>query len=54
MSGSGAVTFARKPSGWPFYSEYVSAHLRGEFPGLVSYMRLVDYIPQYYFVRSYP
>jgi hypothetical protein len=28
-----------------FYTEYVCVHLRGEFPGLVSYTRFVDYIP---------
>ncbi len=28
-----------------YYLEHVCAHLRGEFPGLVSYKRFVDYIP---------
>ncbi|MBE0698878.1 MAG: IS982 family transposase [Anaerolineaceae bacterium] len=28
-----------------YYLEHVSIHLRGEFPGLVSYKRFVDYIP---------
>lgn len=28
-----------------YYLEYVLLHLRGEFPGLVSYTRFVDYIP---------
>jgi hypothetical protein len=28
-----------------FYREYVCVHLRGEFPGLVSYTRFVDFIP---------
>lgn len=28
-----------------YYLEYVLAHLRGEFPGLVSYTRFVDFIP---------
>jgi hypothetical protein len=28
-----------------YYSEYVLHHLRGEFPGLVSYTRFVDFIP---------
>jgi hypothetical protein len=28
-----------------YYLEYVSVHQRGEFPGLVSYKRFVDYIP---------
>ncbi len=36
-----------------FYSEYVSAHPRCMFPGLVSYKRFVDYIPQYHFVNSF-
>lgn len=28
-----------------FYSEYVCHHLHGEFPGLVSYTRFVEYMP---------
>ena len=28
-----------------YYCEYVLRHLRGEFPGLVSYTRFVDFIP---------
>src|SRR5689334_17176012 len=28
-----------------FYMEYVCVHLRGEFPGLVSYTRFVEFIP---------
>jgi hypothetical protein len=28
-----------------YYLEYVLPHLRGEFPGLVSYTRFVDFIP---------
>ncbi len=28
-----------------FYTEYVCVHLRAEFPGLVSYTRLVELIP---------
>jgi hypothetical protein len=28
-----------------YYLEYVVPHLQGEFPGLVSYKRFVDYIP---------
>lgn len=28
-----------------YYLEYVLAHLRNDFPGLVSYTRFVDYIP---------
>jgi hypothetical protein len=28
-----------------FYTQYVCAHLRAEFPGLVSYTRFVDFIP---------
>jgi hypothetical protein len=28
-----------------YYCEYVQRHLRGEFPGLVSYTRFVDFIP---------
>lgn len=28
-----------------FYLQHVCVHLRGEFPGLVSYTRFVDYIP---------
>mgnify|MGYP000851693979 CR=1 FL=1 len=28
-----------------YYLEYVLQHLRGEFPGLVSYTRFIDYIP---------
>ncbi len=28
-----------------FYTGYVCAHLRGEFPGLVSYTRFVEFIP---------
>jgi len=28
-----------------YYLEYVLVHLRGEFPGLVSYTRFVDYLP---------
>jgi hypothetical protein len=28
-----------------FYTEYVCVHLRGEFPGLVSYSRFVEFFP---------
>jgi hypothetical protein len=28
-----------------FYTEYASVHLRGEFPGLVSYSRFVEFTP---------
>src|SRR5579864_8074008 len=29
-----------------FYTEYVQVHLRGEFPGLVSYTRMVELLPR--------